>query len=143
MRTFKTAALALTIPGMLAVSVPAGAATASYPAQIASHDASAQTFEHSRDRRDRYNRYDDSRYGRRGYYEEPVYNNTRTWRGNDGRYYCKKKNGTTGLIIGGAAGALLGREIAGRGDNTLGAILGGAGGALLGREVERGGSRCR
>ena len=67
------------------------------------------------------------------------------WRGEDGRYYCKKKNGTTGLIIGGAAGALLGREIAGRGDRTLGTILGAAGGALLGRKIDRDGSsrRCR
>ena len=66
-----------------------------------------------------------------------------TWRGNDGRYYCKKKNGTTGLLIGGAAGALLGREIAGRGDHTLGTILGVAGGALLGREVDAAARGCR
>ncbi|OYW51185.1 MAG: hypothetical protein B7Y36_07170 [Novosphingobium sp. 28-62-57] len=66
------------------------------------------------------------------------------WRGNDGRYYCRRNDGTTGLLIGGVAGALVGREVAGRrGDRTLGAVLGAAGGALLGREVDRGGSRCR
>ncbi len=67
----------------------------------------------------------------------------RTWRGRDGRYYCRRPDGTTGLIVGGAAGALIGREVAGRGDRTLGTILGGAAGALVGREVERGASRRR
>jgi hypothetical protein len=101
-----------------------------------------------RDRRDRYERYgrynrynnynrnNYNRYQQRGYYGEPVYNNTRVWRGNDGRVYCRKSDGTTGLIIGGAAGALLGRELAGRGDRTLGAILGAAGGALLGKSID-------
>ena len=28
----------------------------------------------------------------------------KTWRGSDGRTYCRKSNGTTGLIVGGAAG---------------------------------------
>ena len=65
------------------------------------------------------------------------------WRGNDGRYYCRRDNGTTGLIIGGAAGALLGRELDGGRSRTLGTILGAAGGALLGREIDRGGARCR
>jgi uncharacterized protein YcfJ len=52
----------------------------------------------------------------------------------------------TAAIVGGAAGAVLGHQIAGRGDRTLGAIIGGAAGALIGREVERGlrsGRRCR
>ncbi|TFI56550.1 glycine zipper 2TM domain-containing protein [Sphingomonas parva] len=47
------------------------------------------------------------------------------------------RSGTTGAIVGGAAGALLGREIAGRGDRTLGTILGGAAGALGGRALTR------
>ena len=68
---------------------------------------------------------------------------TRVWRGNDGRYYCKRDDGTTGLIIGAAVGGLAGNEIAGRGDKTLGAILGAAGGALLGREIDRSNYRCR
>jgi uncharacterized protein YcfJ len=77
----------------------------------------------------------------RSYYDrgraQPLRANTRVWRGNDGRYYCRRDNGTTGLIVGGVAGGLLGHEIAGRGDRTLGAILGAAGGALLGREIDR------
>ena len=67
----------------------------------------------------------------------------RSWRGKDGRTYCKRKNGTTGVVIGGAVGALAGREIAGRGDNTVGTIIGAAGGALLGREIDKGKRRCR
>ncbi|WP_373486444.1 glycine zipper 2TM domain-containing protein [Blastomonas sp.] len=72
--------------------------------------------------------------------------NGQAWRGNDGRFYCRRDNGTTGLLIGGAAGALAGSEIAGRGDRTVGAIIGGIGGALLGRSIDRGGNngyRCR
>ncbi|MCW2350521.1 uncharacterized protein YcfJ [Sphingobium sp. B1D7B] len=84
-------------------------------------------------------------YDDRGYYREPrpITRDTRTWRGDDGRYYCKRANGTTGLIIGAAGGALLGRTIDTRGDRTLGTVLGAAGGALLGREIERSGARCR
>lgn len=69
----------------------------------------------------------------------------RYWRGNDGRNHCKKKDGTTGLLIGGVAGALAGRAIDTRGDRTVGTLLGAAGGAVLGREIDRGGSgsRCR
>jgi len=65
------------------------------------------------------------------------------WRGRDGRYYCKRDNGTTGLVIGAGVGALAGHELAGRGDRTLGAILGGAIGAVVGREIDRGSMRCR
>ena len=84
-----------------------------------------------------YGRYD-ARYG------EPVYASTRVWRGNNGSYYCGRQDGTTGLLVGGAVGALLGHEVAGRrGDRTLGALLGGAAGALLGREIDRSDSRCR
>lgn len=85
---------------------------------------------------DRY--YRDGRYdGRR------LRRDDRIWRGNDGRYYCKRDNGTTGLIIGAAGGALLGRMIDTDGDRLLGTLLGGAGGALLGREIDRGDVRCK
>jgi outer membrane lipoprotein SlyB len=59
-------------------------------------------------------------------------------RDHDRRYVrCDKRSGTTGLIIGGAGGALLGREIDGGRDRATGTILGAAVGALLGRHVER------
>lgn len=67
----------------------------------------------------------------------------REWRGRDGRTYCRKPNGTTGLVVGGVAGALAGRAIDTGGDRTLGTVLGAGAGALLGREVERSGSRRR
>lgn len=65
------------------------------------------------------------------------------WRGKDGRQYCRKPDGTTGLIVGGVAGALVGRTIDTRGDRTLGTLGGAVAGALVGREVDRGGSRRR
>lgn len=71
----------------------------------------------------------------------------REWRGKDGRTYCKKSNGTTGLIVGGVGGALLGRTIDTRGDRTVGTLGGAALGALAGREIDRSTSnnkrRCR
>jgi uncharacterized protein YcfJ len=70
-------------------------------------------------------------------------NNTRVWRDNDGRYRCKKDNGTTGLLIGGAVGGVAGHEIAGGGDKLLGTVIGAAGGALLGREIDKSKYRCR
>jgi len=80
-----------------------------------------------------------SHYSRASAYDGP------TWRGRDGRTYCRRSNGTTGLIVGGAAGALAGRAIDTRGERTTGTVLGAAVGALLGREVQRGRSsrRCR
>lgn len=163
------AMLALAVPGLLATTIPASAAisgNAVAVSHVASATAQADSWNHGdrgrhrghhkhnkHDRNDRsyqgssyqggYGSYGGD-YNQRAYYDEPVRSNTRVWQGNNGQYYCQRSNGTTGLLIGGAAGALLGREIAGRGgDRTLGAILGAAGGALLGREIDRGGSRCR
>ena len=70
-------------------------------------------------------------------------NGIRYWQGSDGRTYCKKPNGTTGLLIGGVAGALVGRSIDTHGDRTMGTLLGAAGGALVGRAIERSSARCR
>jgi len=147
----KTAALALTVPAVLATAMPAAARDRDW-------DDRGGRWE-QRDRYDRYEgRYETRRgdyrrdrgygdYGRyqtRVRYDEPIYANTRVWHGDDGRYYCRRSDGTTGLVIGGLAGALIGREVAGRrGDRTVGAILGAAGGALLGRAIDRGGSSCR
>ena len=65
------------------------------------------------------------------------------WQGRDGRYYCRRGNGTTGLVIGAAGGALIGRAIDGGRNRATGTILGAAAGALLGRQVQRGSARCR
>ena len=82
----------------------------------------------------------------RSYYQPRYYaatNGVRYWRGDDGRYYCKRSNGTTGLIVGAAAGALAGRAIDTRGERATGTILGAAAGALLGKELASGNVRCR
>lgn len=70
-------------------------------------------------------------------------NGVRYWQDQDGRYRCKRSNGTIGLIVGGAAGALAGRAIDTRGERATGTILGAAAGALLGRQVQRGSVKCR
>ena len=67
----------------------------------------------------------------------------KVWKDSQGRYRCKRPDGTTGLIVGGAAGALVGRAIDTKGERATGTILGAAAGALLGRNVERSQTRCR
>jgi hypothetical protein len=76
-------------------------------------------------------------HGRNGYYDNSY--QQQSYRGYNRGY--RRCSGTTGTVIGGAGGALLGREIAGRGDRTTGTILGVAAGALLGRQVGK--STCR
>lgn len=71
------------------------------------------------------------------------YYNGKVWRDSNGQLRCKRPNGTTGLIVGAAGGALIGRAIDTRGERATGTILGAAAGALLGREIERGKYRCR
>lgn len=66
------------------------------------------------------------------------YGNGRTYYAAPASYRCRRGNGTTGLIVGGALGALLGRSLDGGRNHTLGTVAGAAGGALLGREVQRG-----
>jgi len=72
-----------------------------------------------------------------GYYQGKV------WRDSNGRLRCKRPNGTTGLIVGAAGGALIGRAIDTRGERATGTILGAAAGALVGRELDRSRYRCR
>ena len=82
-------------------------------------------------------------YDRDGrYYEPRRVSSNEVWRGRDGRYYCRRGNGTTGLVVGAAGGALIGRELDGGRNRATGTILGAAAGALLGREVQRS-MRCR
>jgi len=86
---------------------------------------------------DRYYR-DDARYR-----ERRLNANDRVYVGNDGRYYCRRNDGTTGLIVGGIAGGVLGTALAPGGSGLLGALLGGAGGAALGKSVDKNNVRCR
>jgi Glycine zipper 2TM domain len=92
-----------------------------------------------------YGRYYAERYYRDGRYYRPytLSRRDRIYRGSNGNYYCRRSDGTTGLIIGAAVGGLLGNSVT-RGDSrVLGTIIGGGAGALLGREIDRGGVRCR
>lgn len=70
-------------------------------------------------------------------------NGIRYWRGDNGRYYCRRGDGTVGMLIGGAAGALVGRSIDTHGDRAPGTIIGAAAGALIGNELGKGAARCR
>jgi uncharacterized protein YcfJ len=124
MGAFAAASVALTAPAYAGIAAPAKADG------FHQLDQSSGFHKKRKDRR---------------YYanDQRVNSNTRIWRDNDGRYRCKKDNGTTGLLIGGAVGGLAGHEIAGGGDKLLGTVLGAAGGALLGREIDRDKYRCR
>lgn len=103
-----------------------------------------------------YRRYDWNKPGPGGYYyadqyyrdgryyrERRLSRNDRIYRGNDGRYYCRRSDGTTGLIIGAGVGALIGNSLDNGRSSILGTLIGGAAGAAIGSEIDRGSVRCR
>ncbi|MCK8456660.1 MULTISPECIES: glycine zipper 2TM domain-containing protein [Sphingomonas] len=116
--------------------------------------ATAQRNDDRRDRNDRNDRrgndrnwrgddrnWDPSRsYQNGNYRERRLGRNDRIYRGKDGRAYCKRNDGTTGLVIGALGGGVLANLIGG---GTLGTLAGAGGGALLGRSVDRGNVKCR
>ncbi|WP_404337045.1 glycine zipper 2TM domain-containing protein [Sphingomonas sp. MMS12-HWE2-04] len=110
--------------GAVSLALPAAAVLPAAKAEAKSAYAGAPSYQ---------------RHGKRYQYRE--------WRGRDGRRYCRKSDGTTGLVVGAVGGALVGRTIDTRGDRTGGTVLGAVAGALAGREIERSGSnngrRCR
>lgn len=118
MRTLTMAIAASTLAIPFAMTV--GATPASAVPLFSSAVEQTQTSEFQR-------RY----YDRQGNYNGP------TWRGRNGRYQCRKPNGQVGLLVGGAAGAVIGNQVAGRGDRLLGTVIGGAVGAVVGREIDR------
>jgi hypothetical protein len=107
-------------------------------------DARREYYEDVRDaRRDywdaaRYYRHDDRRYRPRRLGRQDV-----VYRGSDNRYYCRRDDGTTGLIIGGMSGGVLGHIIAPGGSKTLGTIIGAGAGALIGKAIDDGDVVCR
>ena len=92
-----------------------------------------------------YNAYYADQYYRDGRYYQPrrLSANDRIYRGQDNRYYCRRPDGTTGLIIGALGGGVLGGAIAQGGSNTLGVVLGAIGGGLAGRAIDRNNVTCR
>src|SRR5688500_15702059 len=114
--------------------------------------------EDRRDRReDRWDRRDDRYEAHGGYWDPAPYyrrddrryrprrlgRDDRIYRGSDNRYYCRRDDGTTGLIVGGMSGAVLGNIIAPGGSKTLGTIIGAGAGALIGRAIDDGDIVCR
>lgn len=137
-------------PAMAQQGPPSWAPAHGYRDHDRGYDHHERRYDRRDDRRydrrdDRRDRYRDRAYDDNGRYYEPrrVSRNDRVWQGRDGRYYCQRDNGTTGLIIGAAGGALVGRSIDTRGDRTVGTLLGAALGGLLGREIDRDEARCR
>lgn len=124
MRKFLAAAV------LAAVALPAPVAFAAPPPWAPAHGKRAK---------------DRGLYDGNGRYYEPrrISGDDRIWRSRDGEYHCRRENGTTGLIIGAAVGALVGRELDNGRDRTVGTIIGAAGGGLLGRAIDRGELKCR
>jgi hypothetical protein len=91
--------------------------------------------------------YDAARYYRNDprYAERRLGRDDYVYRGSDGRYYCKRNDGTTGLIVGGIGGAALGNVIDGGHNRVAGTLIGGALGALAGQAIDQNSSdvRCR
>ena len=149
MRKMLTAAMAA------ALLLPALPAAAQYRDGDRGGDYRGDRGGNGRGDRGDYRNYDYNRPPRGGYYADQYYRdgpqyreralgrNDRIYRGRNGRYYCRRNDGSTGLIVGGLAGGLLGNTIAGGGSRLLGTVIGGAGGALLGQSIDRGQVRCR
>jgi len=120
---------------MIAVFVlPALPVAADPPPWAPAHGRRAKEAEreYRDDRRDFYYREDHRHHERRMVrYEERVY------RGDDGRYYCHRSDGTTGLIVGAVAGGLIGNQLARGSSATLGTLLGVGAGALIGQAIEK------
>lgn len=131
------AALSMTVPAPDLGPIGDGAAV---------HASDGKHYKKRYKRQERYERQREREYrqDRRAYNQDRrLARNDQVWRGNDGRYRCKRDDGTAGLVIGGALGAIAGSEVAGRQDRTIGAIIGAVGGGLLGRQIDRGGVSCR
>jgi hypothetical protein len=99
------------------------------------------------DRYDVHNSYwDASRYYRhdnRRYHPRRLSRNDRIYRGSDNRYYCRRDDGTTGLIVGGISGGVLGNICAPGGSKVLGTVIGAGAGALIGKAIDDGDIICR
>ena len=93
-----------------------------------------------------YGSYEADRYHRgdnRHQEDRTLSRDERVYRGKDGRYYCRRSDGTTGLIVGAIAGGALGNIIAPGGSELLGTILGAGAGALAGQAIDQNAVHCR
>ena len=120
-------------------------------AAIVAAPVAAQTYDNNYSwNGDRDSDWDPAHHYRDGKYEErQLAAEDRVYRGSDGRYYCKRSDGTTGLVLGAVGGGLIGHALGG---GVLGTLLGAGGGGLLGKHLDqknddaqnrRNGYRCR
>jgi len=170
---FAAAMAATAMPVALAAPAAAQGVNESYARQDCRRDLrnSRSRAEYNRELRDcrhdirqarnrdwrTYRRYDYNRYepGLGAYYADDYYRdgryyrsyalgrNDRVYRGRDGRYYCRRSDGTTGLIVGAGVGALIGHSLDNGRSSLLGTLIGAAAGGAIGAQVERGAVRCR
>ncbi|MBO9582264.1 MAG: glycine zipper 2TM domain-containing protein [Sphingobium sp.] len=92
----------------------------------------------------RYGRYyQPNRYYRGGYAPIRVTRETRIYYGDDGRYYCRRSDGTTGLIVGAVLGGAIGDRLDRGRSSVLGLLLGAGAGAAIGQSIDRGQVVCR
>jgi Glycine zipper 2TM domain len=109
---------------VLGVMLSAVAASADPPPWAPAHGRRAKDARHEEYR----DRDDGPRETRVIQYNEVIY------RGDDGRYYCRRSDGTMGLIAGAAIGGLIGNQLAPGKSATLGTLLGAGAGAVIGQE---------
>ena len=141
LRTFTAAAV-------MAISLAGCASTGSYgDGDYYDRSYSSRYGQYDWDRSDpRYNGYYPERYYRsdRRYQERRLSESDRIYRGRNGRYYCRRSDGSTGLIVGAVVGGVLGNVIAKGRSETLGTVLGAIGGAAVGAAIDSGREvRCR
>ena len=128
MNRIRTTAVALLIASTTSL-LPATASAQGRGRKVGHHKAAWDAA--------RYYKKDD-RYRGRGLGRNDV-----IYRGSDDRYYCKRDDGTVGLVLGGIAGGALGNIIAPGGSKTLGTIVGAGAGALIGKKIDDGDIVCR
>jgi hypothetical protein len=122
---------------MAAFFMPMLPAWADPPPWAPAHGRRAKEAERAYREDERAYREDERRHERRVVrYEE------RIWRGDDGRVYCHRSDGTTGLIVGAVAGGVIGNRLARGQSAVLGTLLGAGAGALIGQAVEKNSVYC-
>ena len=125
---------------LAAFFIPVLPVSADPPPWAPAHGRRAKEAE--RDYRDDERAYRAYREDERRHERRLVRYDERVWRGDDGRYYCHRSDGTTGLIVGAVAGGVIGNRLARGQSATLGTILGAGAGALLGQAIDKNSTYC-
>ncbi|HEX4695389.1 glycine zipper 2TM domain-containing protein [Sphingomonas sp.] len=130
--------------GLLAVATALGGCTTMYDDGPGTSYRTYRNYDYNRPD-PAYNGY----YADQYYVDNPRYRerrlsrNDRVYVGRDGRYYCRRSDGTTGLIVGGIAGGALGAALTSGRSEPLGILLGAAAGAAAGSAIDQDNVRCR